>query len=43
MAAKKKLPPKRPDTSVEGTPRQHRAVDAEKLRKDVKKRKVTRG
>jgi hypothetical protein len=38
MAAKKKKTRARKPRPVEGTPREHRAIDARKLREDVKNR-----
>lgn len=43
MAAKKKTKKARKPQRVEGTPREHRAIDARKLRDDVKSRKQVNG
>lgn len=39
MAAKKKTTGKRKPKPVEGTAREHRAIDARKLREDVKRKR----
>lgn len=44
MAAKKKTTKRsRKPKTVEGTPREHRAIDARELREQVKNRKVPNG